>query len=126
MTTVDIRADKFYATVELNMLPTLPIKNLRKLFKLMWSRSYENTEAIQKTEDYLSEAVADAKTEWQKTSADYQNKWIFIDCHGYTIPKAKQQKINRPLIMAVKHAKANYNRLVKIQFIFQETKNKEK
>ena len=119
---INIKADTFTATIDLNALPMQLLSKIRKLFKLIFSHSYENAEAIQKTEDWFTFAVKNTKQKWQEASADYQNKWVFIDPHGYTIPAAKQQKINRPLIMAVKHAKANYERMLKIQASFLKYK----
>ncbi len=89
-----------------NLIIYQTLTKIRKLFKLMFLYSYENAEAIRKTEEWITFAVKKAKGKWQEASVDYQNKWIFIDDKGYTIPEVK----------------ANYERMLKIQTSFLKYK----
>ena len=118
--------ENFSATIDLEMLPTLPLVKIRKLLKLMLSKPSRNAEAITITETWLAAEVAKAKDVWTEASKDYQNNYRATYPDGSAIPEARQKIINQPLISAVKKAKANFERTQKMQFIFQEIKNKEK
>ncbi|TQI66237.1 hypothetical protein [Clostridium sp. KNHs216] len=128
MTTAEIRADSYHAEVMLDVLPNLPITNIRKLFQLMFRCSWENCETIQTIGDWLQEEIREAGIEWHFASAEYEHKHVSLP--GYTIPNAESIKAisklstNRPLLSAVKNAKTRYERLMKIQLIFNETKEK--
>lgn len=99
-------------------MPVLPLIKIRKLFKLMLSEPNRNTEAIMTTEAWLAAVVAKTKNTWMETSKSYSD--------GCVIPEAQQKKINKPLILALKKAKAKFERASKIQVLFQKLKNKEK
>lgn len=118
--------ENFNATIDLEMLPTLPLVKIRKLLKLVLSEPSRNAEAITITEAWLAAEVAKAKDVWTEASKDYQNNYQATYPDGSAIPEAQQRKINQPLISAVKKTKANFERTQKMQFIFQEIQNKEK
>jgi hypothetical protein len=116
----------FQATMILEAIPVLTLFKIRKLFKLILSDPQRNAEAIQAITSYLPREATEARDVWHKASKDYQNNYRATYLNGSAIPEARQKKINRPLILAVKKAKANFERTQKIQFIFQEIQNKEK
>lgn len=124
MTTVVIRADSYHAVIFLDALPQLPINNIRKLFRIMFQAAWENPQSIWTTADWIKNVIREAESEWRATSAEFQNKYRTTDDRGYFIPEAMREKINRPLFPPIKKAKARYERLMKIQSIFNETKEK--
>lgn len=63
MKIVTIKNGDFNATIDLDMLPKLPLFKIRKLFCLLLSESRRNAETIPITEKWLSEAVIKAKSE---------------------------------------------------------------
>lgn len=121
------RGGAFQATMILEAIPVLTLLKIRKLFKLILSAPQKNAEVIRTITSYLPREIAKAKAVYQKASKEYLDKHCpAFDSRGYCVPKAQQARINRPLISAVKKAKANFERAQKIQFIFQEIQNKEK
>lgn len=124
MTTVVIRADSYQAELALELLPELPLSNIRKLFHIMFRAAWENESPIQKINDWLSGAIPNAKADWVNASLDYNSNWRIVP-KGYNSAGATQRrKKNRDLTRAVKMAKADYDKLAKIQSIFNETKEK--
>lgn len=123
---VYFRSKNFGATIDLDMMPVLPLIKIRKLFKLMLSEPNRNTEAITTTEAWLAAVVAKTKSTWMETSKSYKENRRTTYSDGCVIPEAQQKKINKPLIVALKKAKAKFERASKIQVLFQKLKNKEK
>lgn len=93
---INIRKDDFHAMLFLDQLINLPIRNLRKIFRLALSGSRENEAAITTLNAYLDTIVSDSK-------------------------KA-EEKISDP--RAAKKAKALYERWVKIQALWNDVKHK--
>ena len=118
--------ENFSATIDLKVLPTLPLVKIRKLLKLMLSEPNRNTEAIMATEAWLTEEVSKAKNDWMEAREKYQENFRTTDLYGFLIPEAQQKKINQPLISSVKKARSNFERTQKIRFSFQKIQNKER
>lgn len=120
MTSVEIRNGDYHAFIILDKLAELSIRNIRKIFKLMkhapasWIDEPANQAAIDQTGHFLRLAVTDAKTEWAATSNYCRDQW---SQHTDRVAKAR----NRKLLAAVHKAKAAYDRLIRIQSIFNET-----
>lgn len=122
-TVIHISAGEYQAEIILEELLTLPINNLRKLFRLLYAdRNADNSEAIQMITDYLLKAITKAK--------DNLNVQRHLYVEGYRdLPKGycrEAAKNNKLLAAGVKKAKTTFERISKIQIIFQEIKNKEK
>lgn len=124
MTTIEIHADTYHAEIALDMLTDLPTSKIRKLLQLIYRYSYENSEAIQTITEYLPKSVCDAKAEWYIESQEYANGWKKVNSRSRRAWVVEQRKKNRMLTEAVKCAKANYEKHVKLQSIFNEIKEK--
>jgi hypothetical protein len=98
MTSIEIHAGSYHADVLLDALPDLPINNIRKLFRIIFKAAGENP--ILSISDWLKSAIPEAESEWHAESVKLQNTYY-----------------------ATK-AKVRYERLMKIQSIFNETKEK--
>lgn len=120
-------------SVLLNHLPRLPMANIRKLFKLMLACPTQNDEAIQTTAAWFPEAIEAAKLDWGAATTSFSNGWRDLKCFVQELPRmltpderrkavSKQRKLNQVLYSALKSAKADYERLLKIQTIFNEIK----
>jgi hypothetical protein len=124
---IEIQAAEFHATIDLEKLPILPLNKIRKLFRLIFmTRFDDNSEAIQTITDRLPEMIAEAKENWRRASKNYADHCHTTDARGYPIPSARQGTLDRPLISEVKKTKATFERMSKIQIMFQEIQNKEK
>lgn len=129
--TVSFSQDTFHATVLLPGLLELPIKNIRKIFSIMLSEPWQNEEAIRNTELYLEDIVPDSKQAWGDASVRFQREWRMIEKPA-TVRRTKVeisktaaiQRHNDELTRAVKKAKRQYERWVKIQALWNDTKYK--
>lgn len=54
-------------------LQTMTLANLRKVFVIMCTQGYRNTEAVRTTEKYIVELIAEALEAWHKASDDFRN-----------------------------------------------------
>lgn len=60
-TTVTIRAGNYKAELDLCLLEKLPIANIQKLFRLMFSEPVQNKDAIHKIGRQLEQSVTEAE-----------------------------------------------------------------
>lgn len=100
MTSIEIHAGSYHADVLLDALPDLPINNIRKLFRIIFKAAWENPQSILSISDWIKNAIPEAESEWRAESVKLQNTYY-----------------------ATK-AKVRYERLMKIQSIFNEAKEK--
>lgn len=135
MTIIYFRCGSAEFQIDLEQLPELPLTNIRKLFRFLLAPTEHNDDAVQKVAVWLPEAIAKAKLEWGMVTTEYTNNWRNIDQFvrelSYALSPAERRKavthqrqINRMLISSLKYAKSDYERLIKIQTIFNETKEK--
>ena len=117
--------DDFHADIYLNKLLDLPITNIRKLTKLILSDARTNEEAIDPLASYLEQAVQESKDAWELASKDYVDGWCTVNN-----PKSRRRAVvetlknNNRLTRKVKAAKAVHKHWLKIQTIWNETKQK--
>ena len=102
--TVSFSQDSFHATIYLPSLLDLPLKNVCKIFTTMLWDDRENEQAIQNTKLFLEDIVPESKQTWDAA----------IRAH------------NDGLTRDVKKAKRQYERWVKIQALWNDTKHKMK
>lgn len=121
MNTVYINSGTFHAEIDSEGLPSLPVRNVRKLFKLLTSDpSSDNSEAIQTITDWLPGAVSDAKNTWGYTVALYKDGWRAVKKGSRKDKDVEQRERNHALADSVKFAKADYDAVAKLQSIFHE------
>lgn len=127
--TVSFQQDTCHITLYLPKLPDLPIKNIRKLFSMMLSEPWNNEQAIADADAYFSTAVDDSKEAWAKASKEYQDGWRLVE---KPIRRRTRKEIkaaatiradNEALVRAVKQSKAQHERWVKIQTLWNDTKH---
>lgn len=127
---VIIRNGSFRAELYLAAMEDLPPKNIRRLFTLMLLEPQRNEQAIRDTELYLEDIVRDSKQAWDIASIRFQWEWRLIEkpigrrtkaqIHAVAERKAHNDELTR----AVKTCKAKYERWVKIQAFWNDTKHK--
>lgn len=128
--TVSFSQDTFHATISLPCLPDLPVKNIRKIFSIMLLDKWANEQAIQDTELYLESIVPDSKKAWDDASIRFQREWQPIKKPTRKRTKAEISKTaairahNDELTRAVKKSKAQYERWVRIQALWEDTKHR--
>ena len=115
--TVSFSQDAFHATILLPALIDFPMENLRKIFKLMLWDDRVNERAIQDTTLFLESIVPGSKAAWHAASVKYQQEWRLIE-------KPIIRAHNNELTRTVKKAKSQYERWVKIQALWNDTKHK--
>ncbi len=119
--TVEIRAGTFKVILLMDGLLTLPIRNVRKLVRLVNSAPWENRETIEKLGLLLPEKIKSSKKLWETASQDYANGWRLV-----RNKKRRDQETveilheNHRLTQAVKDTKAAYDRWLKINSIYKE------
>lgn len=122
-TLVHIQADTFRADIYLDRLCDLPVTNIRKLIKLIRSDPWANEEATERLTAYLERAVQESKDAWRLASKDYVDGWRKVSNpksrHPATVEALKN---NNRLTRKLKSAKAQHERWVKIQTIWNDTK----
>jgi len=123
------KADTFQGTIYLPRLHELPITNIRKLFRLVFRYDWENEDAILTTGLYLEDIVPDSKRAWDDASARFQREWRKIEKPAGRRTKAQIHAAaelkahNDELTRTVKTCKAKYERWVKIQALWNDTKH---
>lgn len=125
--------DTFHATIYLPSLLELPIKNVRKIFTLMLWDDRENGPAIQDTELFLKNAVLDSEQVWAAASVRERQDWRLIE-KCTTVRRTRKdiardaaiRAHNDELTRGVKKDKSQYERWVKIQALWNDTKHKMK
>ena len=125
MNTVHIRYDTCHITLLLDKLPELPVSNIRKLFKMVFLERWRNEEAIQIIENHITYTVPEAKAAWHTAAVEYSNGWRFVKNKKSRCPEVVEVlKENGRLTRELKHAKSIYERWVKIQALWNDTKLK--
>ena len=127
--TVNIRKDGFRCSLFLPQLDLLDQGKIRKLFWIALSCDWhlDNEIAVHVLDQFLPDQVEASKQAWAKASKDYQN--------GYRIPirpTCREDKYladeilstNKQLKADVKSTKKTYEKWVKIQQIWIDTKDK--
>lgn len=128
--TVSFSQDTFHATLLLSGLLDLPIKNIRKIFSIMFSEPRQNEQAIHDMELYLEDIVPDSKQAWDVASIRFQREWRKIEkptgrrTKAQIHASAELKAHNDELIRKVKTCKTQYERWVKIQALWNDTKHK--
>ena len=125
--------DTFHATIYLPSLLDLPLKNVCKIFTTMLWDDRENEQAIQNTELFLEDIVPESKQTWDAASVRYQKEWRLIK-KPTTVRRTRKdierdaaiRAHNDELTRDVKKAKRQYERWVKIQALWNDTKHKMK
>ena len=129
--TVSFSQDSFHATIYLPSLLDLPVKNVRKIFSIMLWDDQESGQAIQDTGLFLENIVPDSKQVWHEASVRYQQEWRLIEKRA-TVRRTRKdierdaaiRAHNNELTRTVKKAKSQYERWVKIQALWNDTKHK--
>lgn len=124
MTTIHFEYGEFGTTVVLEMLPTLPANNIRKLLRLMLTGPSSNAGSIHTFTNWLPGAVSDAKNTWGYAVALYKDGYRAIPKGYRSVGATQQRQKNRALANSVKSARVAYNQLVKMQSIFDKIKEK--
>lgn len=120
-TLISMQADTFHADIYMDRLIDLPVTNIRKLFKMLYSYRWENERAIDSLVPYLAGAVQESKDAWKQASADYVDGWRKVDNPKSRHPAVVETlKNNNRLTSKVKAAKARHERWAKIQSIWAE------
>ena len=128
--TVYFQQDTCHITLFLSKLHELPTSNLRKLFTMMLYEPWNNQDAINSTELFLSDAVAKAKEDWERAAKDRQTGWKTIEKPTRRRTRLEVQADaavranNEALVRAEKRAKALYGRWVRIQTFWNDTKHR--
>jgi len=123
---VHIQNGGFHAELYLDRLVDLPVPKIRQLFRLTLSADWENEAAIAALGTYLGEAVTESKKAWDAASIRFQREWRKIEkpIGRQTKAQIQAQSHNDELTRAVKTCKAQYERWVKIQALWNDTKHK--
>lgn len=108
-------------------LQTMTLANLRKVFVIMCTQGYRNTEAIRTTENYLVELIGDALEDWHKACKEfrdgYKDTTQFVLTLSATQRKA-YEKNNKALLRVVSSKKKAYERCLKMFKYFTDAKAK--
>lgn len=87
-------------------LQTMTLATLRKVFVIMCTQGYRNTEAICVTEQYINAFIADAKEEWHKASIKCQDGYRDASYMLLSATqKAAYEKNNKALLREVSSKK---------------------
>ncbi len=119
-----VGADKFQASILMDKLPELSLSQIRKIYTLMFQFAHENQEAIRNMENYVNEAVPAAQNALKLAAREYQSGFIYTGCVEDKKDAKKARAVNRKLSKAVKSAKRCYERWLKIQSVWNKTKQK--
>lgn len=120
MTTIHFESGDFGTTIALDMLPTLPVSNVRKILKILFSDPRQNREAIGTITEWIPDAVAGAKNAYGHAVALYKDGWRVVPKGYRSVGATEQRKKNRQLAEAVKLARIAYVQLSKFRSLFQE------
>ena len=111
----------------LTWLADLPVRNIRKRFKLMLAEPDNNMEAIQTTAAFLSEIVADCEASNKAASAAYKSGWRYVaNKRSCKVADRKIMRENNRLTKEATQAKKQFEGWKKIQSIWGELKSKMK
>lgn len=117
-----IRHGSFHAAVLYSALEHLPIRNLKKLFRLAKKAQFENEAAIQGIRSYFDTAIPEAQETMRAAAKAYEDGWRKVDKPRSRNPKTVEQlRINKELTTRFKQAHARYERLVASRKVFEET-----
>lgn len=124
-----IKFDMDCCHIELNcpyFLQHMTLAKLKKVFELMCKQSWRNEQAIDTTQQYIELCIAEAKAQWHEASSKYQNGYVDTKFrYGLTKPQKQSiEKENKRLLDTVKRTKTAYERMVKIQDLFNAVKQK--
>lgn len=124
MTTINFTQDTSRFVLYLDRLPELAIKNIRKIFTIMLSEPGSNEDAILSTSQFLTEIVPSSKEAWAQASREYQNGWRLAPNTKSRHPQVLEiRRENRRLTEAVKCTKKQYERWLKLQTLWNDTKH---
>jgi len=127
--TVSFQFGDCHMALFLPRLCELSIKNLRKVFTMMLSEPWNNQEAMDCLQWFLPDAVTESKAAWDQASIDYQHGWKLIEkpLRRRTLKERQADAAiranNEALLRAAKKSKALYERWVKIQQLWEDTKH---
>ncbi|MEG0765033.1 MAG: hypothetical protein RR403_03220 [Pseudoflavonifractor sp.] len=113
--TITIRNGSFEAAIVLERLPSMPLANIRKLFKLLLS-DYRNEDACRVLEEHMATTVSATKEAWRVASLEYTHGWKLSPSSG------KDKRANNTLTTRLKATKAAHTRAAKIQTLYQSLK----
>ena len=120
--TVTIRYRSFRADIYLTALETLPLRNIKKLFKLAGQERSTNEDAINTIRCHLDETIPEAQATMKAAALAYENGWRKVDKPRSRKPAVVEQlQKNRELTADFKKAHARYERLVSVRKVFNET-----
>lgn len=128
--TISFRQETCRITLSLPRLCEMPAKNLRKAFSMLLSEPWNNQGALDGLQRFLPDMVVQAKADWEQASRNYQNGWRLIEPPTRRRTRQEVQADaairanNEALIRAVKKSKALYERWVKIQQLWEDTKHR--
>lgn len=110
--------------IHLPMLHELPVSNFRKMAKWMLKEDWRNEEAIRILDAYIPEHVADLKAAWAQASSDYQHGWKKVANKRSRKPEIRDTlRENDRLTRALKISKTHYDRWLKLQAVWDDTKH---
>lgn len=108
----------------LDKLCDLPLANVRKLYAMMLSEPDRNAAAIIALGEYFETAIADSKAAWALASKEYQNGWRLVPDKRSRTPAAVETLTrNKQLTRAVRRAKAQHERWVKLKTLWAKAQN---
>jgi hypothetical protein len=128
-TVIYFNAESATFQIVLERLADLPLTNISKLFKLLFASAWNhnNRRAIDAVSLWFPTALENAKTTWGMTAVEFDKGWRDLKSYAIELPPkdrkkavSKQRQLNQFLTTALRNAKTDYERLVKIQAIFNE------
>lgn len=99
------------------------LTHIRKAFVLLCTNAWENGEAIYALGGQLPLCVQEYRALWVEANRAYQNGYRDPTQHGKKESKAIQAADGR-LLATMKKSKARYEKMCKIQTLFDTTKEK--
>lgn len=124
MPQISFKQDTCTVNLFLDKLCDLPLANVRKLYAMMLSEPDRNAAAIIALGEYFETAIADSKAAWALASKEYQNSWRLVPDKRSRTPAAVETLTrNKQLTRAVRRAKAQHERWVKLKTLWAEAQN---
>lgn len=118
---ITIKYDSFTANIYPHALAELPLRNIKKIFKLAQAARFENEAAISAINAYLSQTILQAQEAMKSAARAYNDGWRKVDKPRSRKPAVVEQlQKNRELTDAFKKAHAHYERLVSVRKAFDE------
>ena len=107
-------------------LENMTLAKLKKVFAIMCTEGYRNTEAIRTTEKYIAGLIAEASDEWRKASDVYRDgyKDTQFDLTLSATQRQRYERHNAALLRTVSNKKKAYERCLKMLNYFADTKAK--